>query len=61
VRGPVGSLEIPDERAEHELLDAGGIALYVHRDVLAGLADPARLSFAFGRFGRCFVRLDAEA
>jgi hypothetical protein len=29
--------------------------------VLAALADPTRLSFAFGRFGRCFIRLDAGA
>jgi hypothetical protein len=29
--------------------------------VLADLADPTRLSFAFGRFGRCSIRLGTGA
>jgi hypothetical protein len=40
-------------------MDGGGTAIHVHRDVIAALQDPARLSFAFGRFGRCWLRLDA--
>jgi hypothetical protein len=36
-------------------MDADGVQVYVHRDVLAALENPARLSFVFGRFGRCWL------
>ena len=51
----------PGDLAGYECLDASGIALHIHRDVLAALADPARLSFASGRFGRCSIRLGTGA
>jgi hypothetical protein len=48
---------VPEDAAAYERFDADGVALFVHRDVPAG-ADPERLSFAFGKFGSCTVRVE---
>ncbi len=57
-RGPVGSLEVPGTVEEHEILDAEGVALYLHREVLASIPPSGRLGFAFGLLGRCFLRVE---
>jgi hypothetical protein len=36
-------------------MDADGVQVYVDRDVIAVLGNPTRLSFVFGRFGRCWL------
>jgi hypothetical protein len=51
---------VPDDATAYERFDADGVALFVHRDVLAG-ADPERLSFAFGKFGGCAVRVEPSS
>lgn len=55
-RGPVGSLELPEDPETHVAFDAEGVVVHVHPEVLAASRAP-RLSFAFGRFGRCVLIL----
>ncbi len=56
MRGPVGSLAVPDTPENYESLDVGaeGIVLYVHRDLAAGRTD---VDFEFGLLGRCRAKL----
>ncbi len=61
MRGPVGSLEVPEAVEEHEVLDAEGVAIYLHREVLASIPPSGRLGFAFGGLGRCFLRIEPGA
>jgi hypothetical protein len=58
VRGPVGSLEAPSSPSDHEVLEADGVQVYLHRDVLAAAADPARIGFDLGPRGRCWLVLE---
>jgi arsenate reductase len=39
------------------MLAAGGVTVYIHRQLLAEVKDPGSLSFAFGPLGRCRVML----
>lgn len=56
MRGPVGSLAAPDNPGDYEALDAGagGVVVYLHRDLADGSPE---VEFEFGLLGRCRVTL----
>ncbi len=60
MRGPVGSLALPDNPDEFEAFDAGsGVTAYVHRALLAAAPD-GTIAFHFGMRGRCTVVVDSS-
>jgi hypothetical protein len=55
VRGPVGSLAVPEDPGQFEILDAGdGVIVYVQRLLMENVPRPS-VSFQFGLLGRCTV------
>jgi hypothetical protein len=61
VRGPVGSLVLPENPDDFEVFEAGaGVTVYLHRALLdqpgAGTID-----FQFGLLGRCTAVVETSA